>query len=385
MFSPALPHVAGVVSQRTAELLKAQVAVLDERGAVIASALPPDLELGDRARCTRLRFRVSLGNRFGDVLITTPGGTEAVPARIARALVDLILSQTTASIDKRHLLKNKLIHDLLTGSYSSEADVLREAQLYGLDLTRPRAVILIDASRYILNRGEADDDLEESEALQRSRRVISGIVGFFHLSNEAICGYIGSGEVAILKASASNELAAWSDGERSERRSWADLEALKRASQGLLERIRRDVQAPISIGIGRYFRGLGGLSRSYEDARTALSLGRRLHGDNGVHCLDGLGVAMFVGTADEATKLDLAMSLLRPLDEEPELLKTLEVFFEENCCPSTTARRLAVHRNTLAYRLDKIAALTGLDPRRFDEAVQIRLTLILRALHRAAA
>ncbi|WP_369128003.1 helix-turn-helix domain-containing protein [Ligilactobacillus salivarius] len=39
-----------------------------------------------------------------------------------------------------------------------------------------------------------------------------------------------------------------------------------------------------------------------------------------------------------------------------------------------------MHRNTLNYRLDKIASLIGLDPRRFDEAVQIRLALLLRKL-----
>ena len=44
------------------------------------------------------------------------------------------------------------------------------------------------------------------------------------------------------------------------------------------------------------------------------------------------------------------------------------------------ARALGIHRNTLSYRLDKIASLTGLDARRFDAAVQIRLALLLRAL-----
>ena len=42
-----------------------------------------------------------------------------------------------------------------------------------------------------------------------------------------------------------------------------------------------------------------------------------------------------------------------------------------------TVRRLL---DTLGYRLDKVALLTGLDPRHFDDAVQIRLSLLLRAL-----
>ena len=45
-----------------------------------------------------------------------------------------------------------------------------------------------------------------------------------------------------------------------------------------------------------------------------------------------------------------------------------------------TAKRLCIHRNTLTYRLEKITSLTGLDPRCFDEAVQIRLALLLQEL-----
>jgi carbohydrate diacid regulator len=55
------------------------------------------------------------------------------------------------------------------------------------------------------------------------------------------------------------------------------------------------------------------------------------------------------------------------------------MFFEENCSPSLSSRRLSIHRNTLSYRLDKITSLTGLDPRQFDQAVQIRLALLLRS------
>jgi carbohydrate diacid regulator len=87
-----------------------------------------------------------------------------------------------------------------------------------------------------------------------------------------------------------------------------------------------------------------------------------------------------VGVADENTKIDLAKYLLSPLDHERELLSTLDVFFTENCCPSATAKQLSIHRNTLSYRLDKIASLTGLDPRKFDNAVQMRLCLLLRSL-----
>jgi carbohydrate diacid regulator len=136
----------------------------------------------------------------------------------------------------------------------------------------------------------------------------------------------------------------------------------------------------ISIGIGRYHPGISGLAASFTDARTALTLGGRLYGPNRVHCLDDLGIGAFVGLEDERTKIDLAHHLLSPLDHEYELIETLEAFFAADCSPADAARRLRIHRNTLAYRLAKVASLTGLDPRRFDDAVQIRLALVLRGL-----
>jgi carbohydrate diacid regulator len=57
----------------------------------------------------------------------------------------------------------------------------------------------------------------------------------------------------------------------------------------------------------------------------------------------------------------------------------LRVFFSANCSSVIAARQLSIHRNTLSYRLDKIATLTGLDPRRFNDAVQLRISLELAA------
>jgi carbohydrate diacid regulator len=148
-----------------------------------------------------------------------------------------------------------------------------------------------------------------------------------------------------------------------------------------LEWLQSDTGASLSIGLGRYHPGVRGLARSYQDARAALSLGRRFHRQSQVHCLDRLGIAAFVGIPDEQTKIELSTYLLSPLDHEPELLETLAVFFDRDCSPSVTASQLTIHRNTLSHRLDKITSLTGLDPRRFDDAVQIRLALLLRTLY----
>ena len=49
---------------------------------------------------------------------------------------------------------------------------------------------------------------------------------------------------------------------------------------------------------------------------------------------------------------------------------------------SETARKMFLHRNTLIYRLDKIENATGLNIRKFADAVTFRLIIILSKLSR---
>lgn len=394
MVTGQFEHVARTVAQRAAEALGAPVLVLNEHGTVVAASDPamtgrPFRETGVDGEGPGPRVPIRLNGRAGEVIVARPDDGEPLSPRLARAIVELTVNQT-AVVDRlpnHYELKNRFIYDLLHGAAGDDTDVLREGQILGMDFARPRAVILVDAADYILapdRTGGAGREAQVRRSVLRVRQVIDSIVSFFHLPDETICAYIGDGEIAVLKASTPRDLAAWSEDEDiPANASWADLTALKRAARALLARLRHDTGAPVSIGIGRYHPGIGGIARSYEDARAALSLGRRFHGRNQVDCLDGLGLAAFVGVAGERTKVELARHLLSPLDGEPALLETLGAFFALDCCPSSTAARLSIHRNTLGYRLDKIASLTGLDPRRFDDAVQIRLAMVLRSLQPA--
>ncbi|HEX7021289.1 MAG TPA: helix-turn-helix domain-containing protein [Trueperaceae bacterium] len=383
--------IATEVSRRAADLLNARTYVINEHETVIAASEPAAVgrrlfqaALVDSSECLAVPLHV--GGQSGEVIIGEPIGDEVVPPRLARVVVELVINQAAImdELPNQQELKNKFIHDLLRGVIADEETLDRQARILGMDLTPPRAVILIDASSYILGDAAARGSEQHSEhARRRAQLVIGSIVGFFSLPNDTICAYIGEGEIAVLKASDTKNLFAWVDSEDVPSQSgpsWSNLAALKRAGEALLARLCADTSMSLSVGIGRYHRGIGGLARSYQDARAALSLGRRFHGGNRVHCLDALGVAAFVGISDERTKVELATNLLSPLDDEPELIDTLEAFFEANCHPLATAQQLDIHRNTLSYRLDKITLLTGMDPRLFDHAVQIRLALLLRSL-----
>ena len=300
----------------------------------------------------------------------TPRAREAM-ARLARVLA---ASSEVAPAPTAPELRDRFIFDLLLGSAPDEAATIRQAEILGMDLRRPRSVLLLDLS-----------PPPRTPARDWGEAVIRGIVRFFHLPSDTICGYLGGHEVAVLKASSTSDLAPWACSrlDRDPPACWANLAALKRAAAELAEHLRRDLRTRVDLGVGRYQPGLSGLSHSYQDARAALSLGRRYLPGKTVYALDELGLAAWVGIIDEPTRLDLASLLVGPLDGRADLVETLEVFFHENGS-AASATRLAIHRNTLAYRLDRVVQLTGLDPRRLDDAVQLRLALLLRPPRAAA-
>lgn len=64
-------------------------------------------------------------------------------------------------------------------------------------------------------------------------------------------------------------------------------------------------------------------------------------------------------------------------DEDEEMRVTIEAYFAANCNVSETAKRLFIHRNTLLYRLDRFKQETGYDIRNFQDAVFIRIYMLL--------
>ena len=65
---------------------------------------------------------------------------------------------------------------------------------------------------------------------------------------------------------------------------------------------------------------------------------------------------------------------------DEDMITTAEEFLENSLNISETSRNLYMHRNTLMYRLDKIERITGLNIRKFSDAVTFRVITILYKL-----
>jgi carbohydrate diacid regulator len=132
----------------------------------------------------------------------------------------------------------------------------------------------------------------------------------------------------------------------------------------------------ITIGIGQYYPDLGGLRKSYQDAKLALDVGSKVWGLGRLYHIKDVGMFITLAGTSQDRKAELAHQILSPLLRDEQLFKTIQAFLSCGLNLTDAAEKLHIHRNTLIYRLDKTKKLVGLDPRHFDDALQIKLGLM---------
>lgn len=140
------------------------------------------------------------------------------------------------------------------------------------------------------------------------------------------------------------------------------------------------------IAIGGVVKSLAEISTSFSQATTASRIGKTINAKGQIHSFREY---MLVKMLEDLPKHKLNENLHVLLDNsakeifnDEEMLSTAEEFLENSLNVSETSRKLYLHRNTLTYRLDKIEKLTGLNIRKFSDAVTFRLIMILSELIR---
>ena len=131
------------------------------------------------------------------------------------------------------------------------------------------------------------------------------------------------------------------------------------------------------------FHGADALAEAWAQAKGALALGQIFHPGEQLFVWSHLAEERVLSEIDPEKAAAYAGLLFnrrtaRLFDDE--MLETIETFMKKDLNLSDTARQMYIHRNTLVYRLDKVQRVTGLDLRRFDDAVTFRLLGQLRRI-----
>jgi purine catabolism regulator len=251
------------------------------------------------------------------------------------------------------------LRDLVTGRLEDIAEAVPHAASYGWDVDRPIVVAVAE-----LDPGQVPSSLSGLELRPVQDRFATAWqtvlrardpkapVASFHTEVVVLLG-VPDGDLDKLMAELDRQVAGDRGGGR----------------------------LSFSLGVSRVAVGAEELPRAYEQARTAVRIGRRLQGPGARATFDQLGAYRLLALVPDSGELreyvaDVLGELARDTAEAADLRHTLEVLLDTNGNVAETARRLHFHYNTLRYRIEKLERLVG--PFTSNAALRLDLSLALR-------
>ena len=149
----------------------------------------------------------------------------------------------------------------------------------------------------------------------------------------------------------------------------------------IYDNILHELSVKVKIGVGSYAKDAFQVANSYNQGSSAIKMGHLSNSKGNIFSYKEFIMMRMIEEIPQSTLkkyLDILIdSSAKDILSDPEMLSTAEEFLVNSLNISETSRNLYMHRNTLMYRLDKIEKHTGLNIRRFSDAVTFRIILIL--------
>jgi purine catabolism regulator len=335
-------------ASQNAEALSRTVGTLKMAGEVTSyqQAVVSAIIAGDRLQgfCLLLRSNEQTGN--------DPSTVERLVARQGADAAALEWSRQHAVGEIRVRMQAAFVDELLASEIADEQAWVQRAESLGYDLTRPHTAWLVDVQ-----------DAAEWYGL--------------------LTQFIQSRKVAIpMSRRSEGALLFWPSNDPKSGRAFKN-----EASEFVEQLLAIAPKARAIIGIGRPAVSPGEWLRSLQQARESWHMGKSWQASPVTYFGD-LGLyQLLTALSSNPEAARFFRKTLRPLIEHDdnrnaELVETLDAFFSCHGNLSQTAVRLHIHRNTLAYRLERIAAITRMDLDDPDARFSLQLALKLRPVMR---
>lgn len=150
--------------------------------------------------------------------------------------------------------------------------------------------------------------------------------------------------------------------------------------QNLQNTLETEAMISINIAYDQPCSSLASLPGNFLNISTAMEIGRTFYPTQHIFWAHDLGMGKLIyhlpkEICEEYIKDHFQGIRVDDMDEET--IHTIHVFLESGLNIAECARNLFLHRNTLIYRLDKIQKLTGLDIRKFDDAMTCKVAMMM--------
>ena len=280
----------------------------------------------------------------GDVLfVLISKGQNADAYMIGKVAVSQIQNLVIAykeHFDKNNFFQNLLLDNLLL------VDIYNRAKKLRIETEIPRVVYLV----------EAQND-RDNISMEMLKNIFMDQVGYYITAVE-------QKNIILIKDVSSLDA----------------YEEVEQTGQVIVDMLNTEAMLAAKVSYGTIVGELKEVSKSYKEAKMALDVGKIFYMEKAINAYNTLGIGRLI--------YQLPINLCRifmkeifgeniPDDLDDEVLTTVNKFFDNDLNVSETSRQLYVHRNTLVYRIEKLHQSTGLDIRKFDDALTFKIALMV--------
>jgi purine catabolism regulator len=161
------------------------------------------------------------------------------------------------------------------------------------------------------------------------------------------------------------------------------LEELNQRILQVLEKKFKNME--VKIGVGRAYKGLENVNKSFSDAIKTIRTGKAITNKD-IITFDELGIFKILCQDFLVDELeDFYNSTLKPLSDydekkSTELVKTLETYFEHNGNLTRMSEQLYTHYNTVLYRINRIKEITGMNLDNPNDRLNLEIALKIKEI-----
>ncbi len=145
----------------------------------------------------------------------------------------------------------------------------------------------------------------------------------------------------------------------------------------MTETLESDFYTKIYFYIGKPLLLSSMVPVSFQTEKEYFHFGQAHLGQIRVFTFERIFPSFLAAHLPEKIQEKLQQTISEAFTADPDMLRTIKVFLENNLNASLTAKKLYIHRNTLQYRLDKFTDKTGVQLKDFYGAFAVFLACVL--------
>lgn len=154
----------------------------------------------------------------------------------------------------------------------------------------------------------------------------------------------------------------------------------RRVARTIVDTLSTEALIRVQLAYSFIITNLTELPEAFRETSLALKVGKLFYSEQTVFPYNELGIGRLiyqlpVSLCENFLKEIFGSDMPETFDEET--LGTINRFFQNNLNIAETSRQLHMHRNTLIYRLEQIEKRTGLDVRLFEDAMTLKIAIMV--------